>query len=170
MGVFQTIKSIFKRGVDSVNMSYTGRDIAKVTDHPKIGIDSREYDRIARNFRYYSNLFPDIQYRNSYGETQKREFKSLNITKTASRRLASIIFNEKCKVALKDKEEQAEASKSIQSAVEFLDKTLYDNNFYNLFELNLEKGIAAGGFAMRPYVDGDKIKISWIRADQLLTK
>lgn len=166
MGVFQTIKSIFKRGVDSVNMSYTGRDIAKVTDHPKIGIDSREYDRIARNFRYYSNLFPDIQYRNSYGETQKREFKSLNITKTASRRLASIIFNEKCKVALKDKEEQAEASKSIQSAVEFLDKTLYDNNFYNLFELNLEKGIAAGGFAMRPYVDGDKIKISWIRADQ----
>lgn len=166
MGVFQTIKSIFKRGVDSVNMSFTGRDIAKVTDHPKIGIDSREYDRIARNFRYYSNLFPDIQYRNSYGETQKREFKSLNITKTASRRLASIIFNEKCKVALKDKEEQAEASKSIQSAVEFLDKTLYDNNFYNLFEMNLEKGIAAGGFAMRPYIDGDKIKISWIRADQ----
>ena len=96
MEVFQTIKSIFKRGVDSVNMSFTGRDIAKVTDHPKIGIDSREYDRIARNFRYYSNLFPDIQYRNSYGETQKREFKSLNITKTASRRLASIIFNEKC--------------------------------------------------------------------------
>ncbi len=75
MGVLETIKSIFEeRGVDSVNMSYTGRDIAKVTDHPKIGIDSRENtDRIARNFRYYSNLFPDIQYRNSYGETQKRE-------------------------------------------------------------------------------------------------
>ncbi len=48
-----------------------------------------------------------------------------------------------------------------------MEQTLYDNNFYNLFELNLEKGIAAGGFAVRPYIDGEiRLKISWIRADQ----
>ncbi|MFC0275876.1 phage portal protein [Enterococcus devriesei] len=166
MGVIQTIKNIFKRGVDGVNMSFAGKDIAKVTDHPKIGIDSREYDRIAENFKYYANLFPDVEYRTSFGHTQKREFKSLNVTKTASRRLASIIFNEKCKVTLNDIDEQKETSKELQTAIDFLDQTLYENNFYNLFELNLEKGIAAGGFAMRPYIDGDKIKISWIRADQ----
>lgn len=90
----------------------------------------------------------------------------MNVTKTAARRLASIIFNEKCKVTLNDPTDKKDVSKEIKEASEFLEQTLYDNNFYNLFELNLEKGIAVGGFAMRPYIDGDKIKISWIRADQ----
>lgn len=166
MGVIQTIKNMFKRGVDSVNMSVNGKDIAKITDHPKIGIDSLEYVRIAENFKYYANLFPDVNYKSSFGDNKKREFKSLNVTKTAARRLASIIFNEKCKVTLNDPTDKKDVSKEIKEASEFLEQTLYDNNFYNLFELNLEKGIAAGGFAMRPYVDGDKIKISWIRADQ----
>ncbi|MGM0173692.1 hypothetical protein IGI53_001064 [Enterococcus sp. DIV0788_1] len=76
-----------------MNMSFAGRDIAKVTDHPKIGIDSREYDRIARDFEYYSNLFPNIKYKSSFGDMHKREFRTLNVTKTASRWLASIIFN-----------------------------------------------------------------------------
>lgn len=166
MGVIQTIKNMFKRGVDSVNMNVNGKDIAKITDHPKIGIDSLEYARIAENFKYYANSFPDVNYKSSFGENKKREFKSLNVTKTAARRLASIIFNEKCKVTLNDPTDKKDVSKEIKEASEFLEQTLYDNNFYNLFELNLEKGIAVGGFAMRPYIDGDKIKISWIRADQ----
>ena len=70
MGVIQTIKSFFKRGVDSVNMIVNGKDIAKITDHPKIGIDSREYDRIAENFKYYANLFPDINYKSSFGDNE----------------------------------------------------------------------------------------------------
>ena len=90
MGVIQTIKNMFKRGVDSVNMNVNGKDIAKITDHPKIGIDSLEYARIAENFKYYANSFPDVNYKSSFGENKKREFKSLNVTKTAARRLASI--------------------------------------------------------------------------------
>lgn len=167
MSMIQRIKNFFTKGVDRVNMSINGISIAKVTDHPKISIDSREYIRIARNLQYYSNYFPEIQYKNSFGEKKKREFKSLNITKTASRRLASIIFNEKCKVTLNSSDEQEDSlENSIQKANTFLEKLLYESNFYNLFELNLEKGIATGGFAMRPYIDEDKIKISWIRADQ----
>ncbi|MCO8292645.1 phage portal protein [Tetragenococcus halophilus] len=162
MSFIDSIKSIFKRG----GMALTGQSLTKIADHPKIGVDAREYDRIKRNFDYYGNKFDQIKYRNSYGDLNKREFKSLNITKTASRRLASIIFNEKCNITLRELEEDKEPSTELQQAIDFLTETLKDNNFYNLFETNLEKGIAAGGFAMRPYVDHDKIKISWIRADQ----
>ncbi|MEK2534345.1 phage portal protein [Tetragenococcus halophilus] len=166
MSFIDSIKSIFKRGADKVNMSINGNSLSKITDHPKIGIDDQEYIRIGRNFDYYGNKFDQIKYRNSYGDLNKREFKSLNVTKTASRRLASIIFNEKCNITLRELEEDKEPSTELQQAIDFLNETLKDNNFYNLFEMNLEKGIAAGGFAMRPYVDHDKIKISWIRADQ----
>ncbi|HGF7928562.1 TPA: phage portal protein [Enterococcus faecium] len=166
MSGIQRIKNFFKKGVKRIDMNLNGIELGKITDHPKIGIDSLEYARIAENFKYYANLFPDVNYKSSFGDNKKREFKSLNVTKTAARRLASIIFNEKCKVTLNDPTDKKDVSKEIKEASEFLEQTLYDNNFYNLFELNLEKGIAAGGFAMRPYIDGDKIKISWIRADQ----
>ncbi|MDN6256436.1 MAG: phage portal protein [Tetragenococcus halophilus] len=166
MSFIDSIKSIFKRGADKVNMSVNGNNLSKITDHPKIGIDGQEYVRIGRNFNYYGNKFDQVKYRNSYGEENKREFKSLNLTKTASRRLASIIFNEKCNITLRELEEDEEPSEELQQAIDFLNETLKDNSFYNLFEMNLEKGIAAGGFAMRPYIDHDKIKISWIRADQ----
>lgn len=163
MGLIQRIKNFFKKGVKRIDMAVNSKELGKITDHPKIDIDPFEYERIAENFRYYANLYPDIHYTNSFGHKKKRPFNSINVTKTASRRLASIIFNEKCSVSLRTLHDE---SIDLDKANEFLAKTLYDNNFYNLFELNLEKGIASGGFAMRPYVDDDKIKISWIRADQ----
>lgn len=164
MSIIQRIKKFFKKGVKRIDMNLNGRELGKITDHPKIDIDPYEYERIAENFRYYANNFPEIKYINSYGHSKKRSFNPLNVTKTAARRLASIIFNEKCKIALRNPDD--EESDSLKEANTFLAKTLYNNNFYNLLELNLEKGIASGGFAMRPYIDGDKIKISWIRADQ----
>lgn len=145
----------------------TGQSLVNITDHPKIGVDAREYIRIKQGFDYYSGTFDKVKYINSYNQTKKRDFKPLNITKTAAGRLASVIFNEQCHIAVRDLDDgKEEPSPLINAANEFLEATLKDNNFYNLFETNLEKGIAAGGFAMRPYIDHDKIKISWIRADQ----
>ncbi|MDN6419445.1 MAG: capsid protein, partial [Lactiplantibacillus plantarum] len=71
MSFISSIKNLFKRG----GMALAGQSLTKITDHPKIGIDAREYDRIARNFNYYGNKFDQIKYRNSYGNLNKREFK-----------------------------------------------------------------------------------------------
>jgi A118 family predicted phage portal protein len=163
VGILQRIKEFWKKGERSVELT-TGRTLGKIVDHPKIGIDNKEYERIAENFRYYGNDFPEFRYIDSFGTRKKRQFQSLNVTKTAARRLASIIFNEKCKITLRDP--QNEERRNLKEASSFLEKTLTENNFYNLFEMNLEKGITAGGFAMRVYPDNEKIKISWIRADQ----
>lgn len=163
MALLQTIKQFFTKVGEHVNP----QDLLQVTDHPKIGIDAAEYQRIQKNIDYYGNRFKEIEYRNSIGQQKKRPFNPLNLTKTAARRLASIIFNEKCEIALNTLEKQPTGNDGLKEANEFLHSTLVDNNFYNLFELNLEKGIALGGFAMRPYVDEKgKIKIAWIRADQ----
>lgn len=166
MALFDKVKALFKKVGETTTMAVSGLELNKITDHPKIGIDIEEYKRIDRNIHYYANTFPDIQYLNSYGQEKKRSFNPLNVTKTAARRLASIIFNEKCEIALNPLEEDKE-NDSLVKDNDFLKEVLYSNNFYNLFEMNLEKGIALGGFAMRPYVDSEgTIKLSWIRADQ----
>ncbi len=102
MSMIQRIKNFFKKGVKRIDMNLNGRELGKITDHPKIDIDPYEYERIAENFRYYANNFPKIKYITSFGKENKRPFNPLNVTKTAARRLASIIFNEKCKIALRN--------------------------------------------------------------------
>ncbi|MCV2505660.1 phage portal protein [Melissococcus plutonius] len=166
MPFWQTIKQWFSKAGENANMQ-AALELTKITDHPKIRIDPKEYIRINENMKYYANIYPDIQYKNSYGQDKRRPFNPLNLTKTAARRLASIIFNEKCEIVLNSVDGQETDEKKLVEANEFLQFVLIDNNFFNLLELNLEKGIALGGFAMRPYIDSKgKIKISWIRADQ----
>lgn len=164
MKIWNKIKGLFKRGGQAVQIAINGKQLASITDHPKITIEADEYKRIDQNIRYYSNVYEPVEFINSKARKKTRPFYPLNITKTAARRLASVIFNEKCKISLISPEGHEE---DLEEANELLEEIFQGDNFYNLFETNLEKGIALGGFAMRPYVnDEGKIKIAWIRADQ----
>lgn len=135
-----------------------GKTLVNLTDDPRIELPSSEIQRINDDIRYYVGNFDKVQYLNSTGELRKRPFEYLNVAKLAARRIASIVFNSKCAIAINN-DKQTDA---------WINQVLNDNNFFNLFEENLEKGAALGGFAMRPYVDGNKIKIAWIRADQFI--
>lgn len=131
------------------------KSLNQITDDSRINIDAHEYERINRDFRYYRNLYPVKHYIDASGVRRKRNYNTINLTKRASQRIASIVFNEQCEIEFEDK-----------TVNDFINQVLEDNDFKNQFEMNLEKGIVAGGFAMRPYVDNDKIKIAWVRADQ----
>lgn len=152
-----------------------GNSLTKITDDQRISIDPKEYQRIEDNIHYYADQYPMVEYINVYKERQRREFKPLNMTKTAARRLASIIFNEKCEVNIGSLQAAASDDDSVNSTPQsedvenFIKSVLEDNDFKNRFEEELEKGVAIGDFAIRPYVDStdhDKIKLAWIRADQ----
>lgn len=132
------------------------KSLTNITDDDRISVPTSEYRRIAEAKRYYANDFKKLKYRNSYGRECERELSSLNVTKMASRRLASIIFNEQCTVTVNNDD----------PAHELIDHVLADNDFYNTYEEQLEPGIALGSFAIRPYVQDDKIKLAWVRADQ----
>ncbi|WP_238333651.1 phage portal protein [Companilactobacillus mishanensis] len=133
----------------------TRKSLSKITDDSRIDMDVNEYIRIDRDFKYYANNYPKKQYIDAEGARRERAYNTINIAKRASKRIASIVFNEQCKISFEDK-----------TLGDFLNQVLDDNDFKNQFEENLEKGIVAGGFAMRPYVSNGKIKIAWIRADQ----
>lgn len=131
------------------------KSLGSIIDDPRISMDPHEYDRILQDFKYYSDLYPKRIYIDIEGKKQERPFNSINMTKRASMRLASIVFNEQCKISFEN-----------QNISDFVNGVLEANNFKDDFEENLEKGIAIGGFAIRPYVDNDHIKLAWVRADQ----
>ncbi|WP_049184043.1 phage portal protein [Limosilactobacillus fermentum] len=129
-----------------------------ITDDPRISIASDEYERINMAKRYYKDDLGRVSYLNSYGRKMNRDLVSINVTKMAARRLASVIFNEQCTITLGD----ADAT----DANELIGQVLADNDFYNQYEEKLEEAIALGGGAIRPYVDNDKIKLAWVNASQ----
>ncbi|MCD5464866.1 phage portal protein [Lactobacillus delbrueckii subsp. bulgaricus] len=132
------------------------KSLGQIIDDPRINLPADEVERIARNKRYYMDDFKQVTHKNSYGDTQKHELQSVNVTKLASAKLASLIFNEQCQVTIGD-----------ETANDFLDAVFQDNDFYTTFEEKLEEWIALGSGCVRPYVVGGKIKLAWATADQV---
>lgn len=127
-----------------------------ITDHPKISVNSKEFERIRDNKRIYKNAFPDVDYINSDGLSKSRPFHSLNVSKVVARKLSKLVFNDGCDISVDNEE-----------ADKFLQEVFNDNKFRKNFGEELEAGYAIGGLALRPYVDTKtgNIKISYCRAD-----
>lgn len=129
--------------------------LTNITDDPRISIASEEYERINVAKSYYKDDLGRVKYINSYGNHMSRDLISVNVTKMAARRLASIIFNEQCTITVGD-----------DKTNNLIGQVLADNDFFNQYEEKLEEAIALGGGAIRPYVDNDKIKLAWVNASQ----
>lgn len=149
--MFENFSNLIRKVGATLGMN---KSLIDVVDDDRVNMPASEYKRIAKDFRLYRDDYDDIF--EHVGKSKRRRHQhTVNMTKTVARRMASIVFNEKAKVSFKD-----------NAVNNYIDDVFADNDFYNQFETNLEKGIVAGGFAMRPYVDNKKIKIAWIRADQ----
>ena len=153
MGIVQTIKDIFKRS----KYVMTAQNLTNITDHPKIAVSSAEYDRIRENVRYFSGRYPQVEYLDSNGTKNKRDFNHLPVGRTAAKKIASLVFNEQAEIKLDD--EQAD---------KFIKAQLQNDRFTKNFERYLESCLALGGLAMRPYVDDDRVRVSFIQAPVFL--
>ncbi|AZA17232.1 MAG: hypothetical protein DQL93_0265 (endogenous virus) [Lactobacillus phage ViSo-2018b] len=153
MAFWDTLRNLFWKGSAAVGMT---KSLGQIIDDPRINMPADEVERIARDKRYYMDDFKQVTHKNSYGDTQKHELQSVNVTKLASAKLASLIFNEQCKVTVSD-----------ETANDFLDEVFQQNDFYTTFEEKLEEWIALGSGCVRPYVEGGKIKLAWATADQV---
>lgn len=152
MTLISSIKNLFRRGGAKLGVV---KSLGQITDDDRVAISPNEYERIAVAKKYYADDLEKIHYKNSYGQDCKRALSSINVTKMAARRLASIIFNEQCSVQINNK-----------AAQDLFDQIAHDEEFYTTLEEYLEKWIAFGSGAIRPYVDGNKIKLAWVVADQ----
>lgn len=153
MSLIDKVKSFFKRGGYIMETSH----LSTILDHPKVAITSEEYTRIEDNLKYYKSEFDDIAYLNSNGDQQKRKFNHLPIGRTSAKKIASLVYNE-----------QAEITCVNENADEFINSMLKNDRFNKNFERYLESGLALGGLALRPYVDGDKIRVAFIQAPVFL--
>lgn len=153
MAFLDTLKRLFWKGSAAAGMT---KSLGQIIDDPRINLPADEVERIARDKRYYMDDLKQVTHKNSYGDTQKHELQSINVTKLASAKLASLIFNEQCQVTVSD-----------ETANDFLDGVFQDNDFYTTFEEKLEEWIALGSGCVRPYVEGGKIKLAWATADQV---
>lgn len=163
MAILDSIKNFFSRGMTMVQ---TNSGLGLITDDPRINLPPNELGRISRAFQYYRNDFGQISFYNTYNQQKRRPINYLAVTKEASRQLASLIANEGFHVSV----QSGNTSKNDKNDEidDYLKKVFDFNNFYQNYEENLELGIATGGFAIRPYVSNNRIRLAWVRADQFI--
>ena len=151
MNIWARIKSFFRKGGAKLGITQTN-SLKAITDDPRIKVPAEEYDRIRKAKDYYQDDLPKVEYY-AMGNKCKRKLNSINITKMAARRLASLIFNEQCSIKVDDNQLQA-----------LLDVIFRREDFYTTFETELEKWIALGSGSIRPYIEDDKVKFSYADA------
>lgn len=151
--MFEKIKNWFKKGGVQLGMV---KELNDITEHPRIAIAKDEVNRIRDNIRHYKSSYDDIQYMNSEGKKQQREFHSLQVPKILARKMSKLVFNEGVEISLNDDEK----------ADKFIQETFEHTKFRKNFGEELEAGYAIGGLVLRPYYDPglNQIKISYARA------
>lgn len=135
----------------------TSQNLSNITDHPKIAVSGAEYDRIRENLKYFAGRYPQIEYKDSNGTKQKRDYNHLPVGRTAAKKIASLVFNEQAEIKLDDKD-----------ADKFIQDQLQNDRFIKNFERYLESCLALGGLAMRPYIDNEKVRVSFVQAPVFL--
>lgn len=153
MNLIQKVKDFFNRGryqMETANLN-------SILDHPKVAVTQAEFSRIQHNISYYQSKFDDVEYTNTDGDRKHRKLHHLPIARTAAKKIASLVYNE-----------QAEISADDDTLNDFLNDMLGNDRFNKNFERYLESALALGGLAMRPYVDGDKVRVAFIQAPVFL--
>lgn len=163
MGLIQKIKNLFTRG----GYALAGDKLRTINDHPKINIEPKELERINKNLKQYEGDYPLVEYVNSYGVKQNREYMTLNMRKLSADVLSGLIFNEQCDIYVSDSKDEDESANKLKSAHDFITHVFEHNKFKKNLSEYLEPMLALGGLAVRPYFnkDNNEIEFSWALAD-----
>ncbi|GEN87240.1 phage portal protein [Oceanobacillus sojae] len=162
MNVIDRIKNLFKRG----GYALSGQTLQTINDHEKINIDPAELERIERDFREYKGSYPKVEYYNSYGQKQKRDYMTLNMVKLTSELLSGLVFNEQCDISISDESEDKKDN-TFKSADDFIKHAFEHNDFKKNFMRYLDPMFATGGLTVRPYANAEagEIEYSWALAN-----
>ncbi|WP_151388549.1 phage portal protein [Latilactobacillus sakei] len=149
--MFDRIKNLFRKAGAELGMV---NSLTKIVDHPKINVEQSEYDRIAKSLQYFEGKFDDVKYYNSDHELKRRPYMSINMMKVVAKRMASLLYNEQCRIIVGNDEKFKDAN-------EFIQQTFSENDFNKNFERYLESDLALGGLVIRPYFDVGQKKSSF---------
>lgn len=150
--MFERLKNLFRKGGAKIGMV---QSLTQITDHPKIGVEQSDYDRIQEDLNIYENRFNSVKYIGVTGAQWDRPYVALNMKQVAAKRMASVVFNERAKIEITD-----------DTTKKFVNGVLSANDFEKNLEKYLESMFALGGLAIKPYYDKqtEQIKLSWAQA------
>src|SRR5690625_4074780 len=103
---------------------------------------------------FYSE-WHDITYHTVDGQKTRR-MDTLNMAKTSAAEMASLVFNEKCEISIGDNE---------NTTAEFIFDVFKHNKFNKKFQDFLEYSFSMGGMVIKPYVEDEQVKLSFVTAD-----
>ncbi|WP_277630389.1 phage portal protein [Atopococcus tabaci] len=159
--MFETIKNWIRKVGVTLGLIKEIKRLEDVQHHRPINATEEEYTRMELNKKIYQGYVDEwhkLEYRPP-GATvpATREILRMGMGKVLANEMASLIFNEKCYITIDD-----------EKTNEFIESVFQDNDFYYNFQRYLEYAYALGGMIMKLYVEGDKVKIGWAKADSFV--
>ncbi|WP_051002309.1 phage portal protein [Virgibacillus halodenitrificans] len=151
--MFHKIMNFLRKGA-----AYLGlvKSIEKLTDHKDISLNEEMFNKIEvwkDLYKGYHEPFHQIRYKTIDGE-KARKMDTLMMAKTVAAEMASLVYNEKCEISIDD-----------DTVTEFTEDVFKHNKFDKKFQDYLEYSFAHGGMVIKPYIEDDKIMLSFVTAD-----
>lgn len=151
--MFQRIITALKRGLVKIGLL---KEIEKITDLKDVSINEEMFQKIEvwkALYKGYYSEWHDVQYQTIDGPKQRRML-TLNMGKIVSSEMASLVYNEKCEISIDN-----------EAVSEFIHEVFKHNKFDKKFQDYVEYMFAHGGMVIKPYVENDKIMLSFVTAD-----
>jgi A118 family predicted phage portal protein len=151
--MWQKIISALRKGLIRIGLL---KSIEKVTDHKDISQNEEMFQKIEvwkALYKGYYSEWHDVQYQTIDGPKQRRML-TLNMGKIVSSEMASLVYNEKCEISIDN-----------ETVSEFIHEVFKHNKFDKKFQDYIEYMFAHGGMVIKPYVENDKIMLSFVTAD-----
>lgn len=148
--MWENILGMFRRWFAKMGLI---KQIKSVSD---VIITDDFYNLIEKWKCIYQGYYPEWHDLNvvTIGGNKKRRMNTLNLGKIISEELARLVFNEKVKIHI-----------SPDSYSKVIHEVLKRNDFYKLFQDNLERMFALGGMVIKVYAANNQIKLGFVNAD-----
>ncbi|MEN0648906.1 phage portal protein [Caldifermentibacillus hisashii] len=151
--MFQRIITALKRGLVKLGLL---KEIEKITDLKDVSINDEMFRKIEvwkAIYKGYYSEWHDVHYQTIDGPKQRRML-TLNMGKIVSSEMASLVYNEKCEISIDN-----------ETVSEFIHEVFKHNKFDKKFQDYVEYMFAHGGMVIKPYVENDRIMLSFVTAD-----
>lgn len=153
--MWRKLKNAMRKGLIKIGLI---KSIKQISDHEDIAMNEEMYNFIdmwSNLYKGYHEEWHKLQYHTIDGQRTRR-MQTLGMAKVASSEMASLVFNEKCEISIGDDENET---------AQFIDDVFKQNKFNKKFQDFIEYQFAMGGMVIKPYVENDKIKLSFVTAD-----
>lgn len=151
--MFRRLLNALKGGLIKLGLL---KGIAKLSDHKDIEMNEEMFRLIDTWKALYKGFYSewhDVTYTTIDG-LKTRKMDSLGMAKVAAAEMASLVYNEKCEISI-----------SNETVDELIQNVFKHNKFDKKFQDYLEYSFAHGGMVIKPFVQDDKIELSFVTAD-----